>query len=103
VPGTHSAAYEHNGTALVRNVELPASYNHVFVPMTRSLADDPALRDWLNAYVPGRDNGDPPGADEGRATNALFAADVWFSIKKHWCLEAQRLVGAQNPAAAEVH
>jgi len=97
LPGTHSAAYEHNGTAIVRNVELPASYNHVFVPMTRSLADDPALRDWLNAYVPGRDNGDPPGADEGRATNALFAADVWFSIKKHWCLEAQRLVRAQNP------
>jgi hypothetical protein len=22
----------------------------------------------------------------------LWAADVWYSIKKHWCLEAQRLV-----------
>jgi len=100
VPGTGSATYGHNGTAIVRNVELPASYNHVFVPMTRSLADDPALRAWLNAYVPGRDNGDPPGADQGRATNALFAADVWFSIKKHWCIEAQRLIRAQAPGGA---
>jgi hypothetical protein len=26
----------------------------------------------------------------------LWAADVWYSIKKHWCLEAQRLVRAER-------
>ena len=26
--------------------------------------------------------------------NLLHAADIWFSVKKHWCLEAQRLVRA---------
>jgi hypothetical protein len=26
----------------------------------------------------------------------LWAADVWHSIKKHWCLEAQRLIRAQR-------
>jgi len=96
-----SAAYEHNGTATVRNVELPVTYSHVFVPVTQSLATDSAMRDWLNAYAPGRDNGEPPGSAEGRATNAMFAADVWFSIKKHWCIEAQRLVRAKAKGAAQ--
>jgi hypothetical protein len=26
----------------------------------------------------------------------LWAADVWHNIKKHWCLEAQRLIRAQR-------
>jgi len=31
--------------------------------------------------------------------NVLWAADVWFSIKKHWCIEAQRLIRARHAAA----
>ncbi len=77
-------------------MSLPSSYNHVFVPMTQALASDAAMRDWINAYVPGADNGNPPGADEGKGTNAFWAADVWFSIKKHWCIEAQRLIRAKQ-------
>jgi hypothetical protein len=77
------------------------TYSHVFVPVTQSLSTDSAIRDWLNAYAPGRDNGEPPGSAEGRATNAMFAADVWFSIKKHWCIEAQRLVRAKVKGAAQ--
>jgi hypothetical protein len=96
--GPGSAPYHHNGTAQVRNVSLPSSYNHVFVPMTQALASDAAMRDWINAYVPGADNGNPPGADEGKGTNAFWAADVWFSIKKHWCIEAQRLIQAKQAA-----
>ncbi|MEP6942497.1 MAG: hypothetical protein ABI981_06155 [Betaproteobacteria bacterium] len=99
-PGAGSAAYEHNGTAAVRNVELPVTYSHVFVPVTQSLATDPSMRDWLNAYAPGRDNGEAPGSAEGRATNALFAGDVWFSIKKHWCIEAQRLIRSKTTGTA---
>jgi adenylosuccinate lyase len=34
------------------------------------------MRDWLNAYVPERDNGEAPGSSEGRATNSLFAAEA---------------------------
>ena len=32
------------------------------------------------------------------ATNVMFAADVWHSIKKHWCLEAQQLIRARRAA-----
>lgn len=97
--GPGAAPYRHNGTAQVRNVSLPSTYNHVFVPLTQALASDAEMRDWLNAYVPGADNGMPPGADEGRGTNAFWAADVWFSVKKHWCLEAQRLIRAKQLAS----
>ncbi len=97
--GPGAAPYHHNGTAQVRNVSLPSTYSHVFVPLTQALASDAKMRDWINAYVPGADNGNPPGVDEGRGTNAFWAADVWFSIKKHWCLEAQRLIRARQMAS----
>ena len=32
--------------------------------------------------------------------NILWAADVWYSIKKQWCLEAQRLVRAKRQLSA---
>ena len=95
---TAKAAYRHNGTAEVRNVRLPGTYNHVFIPLTERVKDDPAMRDWLNAFVPGADNPEPPGLVEGRAYNALWTGDVWFSIKKHWCVEAQRLIRARRAA-----
>ena len=94
-PGTDGAdLYHHNGTAEVRNVVLPETYDHVFVPVTQSLAADPATRAWLNAFVPDANNGPPPGTSSGHDKNAFWAADVWFSIKKHWCIEAQRLIRA---------
>lgn len=96
-PGSeNSNLYHHNGTAQVRNVTLPGNYSHVFVPVTQSLAADPKMRDWLNAFVPGADNGQPPVASGGRDEHAFWAADVWFSIKKHWCIEAQRLIRARR-------
>jgi hypothetical protein len=96
-PGPENATlYQHNGTAVVRNVTLPGTYSHVFVPVTQALAADPKMRDWLNAYVPGADNGQPPGARDGHDNNALWAADVWFSIKRHWCIEAQRFIRARR-------
>lgn len=98
-PGRDAAQlYHHNGTATVRNVTLPGSYNHVFVPVTQALAADPEMRAWLNAFVADTDNGQPPGAVNGRDNNAFWAADVWFSIKKHWCIEAQRLIRARRAA-----
>lgn len=100
-PGADSSSlYRQVGSAAVRNVTLPGSYSHVFVPETQALPADPKIRKWLNDFVPGKENGPPPGADEGRANNALWAADVWFSIKAHWCKEAQRLIRARRSAVA---
>lgn len=90
--------YRASGAAKVRNIELPASYSHVTVAATADLVEDPAMREWLNAYVPGQNNGFPANAVS--VTNALWAADVWYSIKKHWVLEAQRFLRAKNAAAA---
>lgn len=91
--------YVANGKAAVRNVRLPAAYNHVMVPVTHALAENPEVRRWLDAYVPGREGaaGDPPEVAGG---NVLWAADVWHSIKRHWVLEAQRLVRARRGLAA---
>ena len=96
-PGA-SRNFQHNGTAKVRNVELPATYSHVFVPLVGSLADEPQVRDWINDYVPGdaRDASSLPG---DAALHVLWAADVWYSIKKHWCLEAQHWVRARRANA----
>jgi len=83
--------YVPNGKATVRNVQLPATYNHVFVPVTAHLAQDPAMRRWVDAYVPNAE-GKPAAVPDGPNDNALWAADVWHSIKKHWALEAQRFI-----------
>ncbi len=41
-----------SGTAVVRNTWLPADYAHVTVPATRDLLQSPAMRAWIEAYVP---------------------------------------------------
>jgi hypothetical protein len=87
--------YENNGTAIVRNITLPAATNHVLVPVTYDLAQNPPVRKWLNDYTPGRDIG-ATDLPEGTGGAALWAADVWYSIKKHWTLEVQRLVRARR-------
>jgi hypothetical protein len=83
----------------VRNVTLPAEYSHVFVPATAHLAESAAMRAWINDFDPDSKAGRSP-LPEGDASNVLWAADVWHSIKKHWCLEAQRLLRAPRRAPA---
>jgi pimeloyl-ACP methyl ester carboxylesterase len=100
IPGDPIAAgatpFESTGAAKVRNVTLPAEYSHIGLPRVASLATDPKARAWLDAYVP--DRTPPPAADAGfDATNAVHAADVWNSVKRHWCREAQRLAAARTP------
>ena len=89
--------YQPQGATRVRNVELPGTYSHVFVPQTAHLADDVAMRDWLNAYQP--DQPAPLPTQAQSTDNSLWAADVWFHIKKHWVLEAQKVVRAQRDLA----
>ncbi len=95
LPGA-GATYRASGSAKVRNVRLPASYSHVTVAATAHLAEDPAMREWLNDYRPGMTDGFPVTAKS--TENALWAADVWYSIKKHWVLEAQKVVRAKRAA-----
>ena len=97
-PGMSDASqYRRAGEAKVRNVVLPLTYNHMMVPITHRLAADANTRDWINAYLPG--NTEEPQAPSGLSGyNILWAADVWFSIKKHWCLEAQHLIRARRAA-----
>jgi hypothetical protein len=89
--------YENSGKDNVRNVVLPASYNHVMVPATRDLSQDAKVRDWINAFVPGT-NADPSMLPGEAPLHVMWAADVWYSIKKHWCLEAQALIRARRVA-----
>lgn len=90
--------YAAAGAARVRNVRLPAYYNHVTVPSTAHLVEHPAIRDWINAYVPGN-TAAPPLEVGARTENIVFAADVWHSVKKQWCLEVQRLIRAKRNMA----
>jgi hypothetical protein len=87
--------YEANGTAKVRTVRLPPTYNHVTVPSTSHLADNKAIRDWINNYKPS-DEPELTVEFDTSSANILWAADVWHSVKKQWCLEAQRLIRAKR-------
>jgi hypothetical protein len=96
--GGEGDTFHANGTAKVRNVTLPATYNHITLPLTQDLPRDPKTKDWINAYLPGSD-ADPSDLPGDAALHVLWAADVWYSIKKHWCLEAQRLIRAHRADA----
>ena len=82
------------GTANVRNVRLPAAYSHLYVVNTARLGAEPNARAWINAWTPALTGKDPPaGIDQ---ENIQWAADVWYSIKQHWVIEAQRFVRARR-------
>jgi hypothetical protein len=85
--------YRATGTASVRNVTLPASYSHIGLPRALHLATNAATRAWIDAYVPGAAPAPPADAD---TDNLLHAADIWHSVKKRWCLEAQRALRAAH-------
>jgi len=100
IPGFEgSASYASSGTAKVRNLILPATYDHVDAPYILDLADIPAARAWLEAYHPDKVMPAPPPEAEDFAI--VWAADIWYSVKKHWTLEAQRLVRARRAALGQ--
>jgi hypothetical protein len=80
-------------------VTLPAEYGHVGLPLAAHLAANPATRDWISGYSPQRASPPPPAGADLDTRNLLHAADIWFSVRKHWCLEAQRLVRAKRARA----
>jgi len=88
-----SDPYVATGSATVRNVILPAAYTHIGLPDTRHLATDPITRAWIEAYVPDGNAALPDDAGVD-ITNLVHAADIWHSVKRHWTIEARRLVAA---------
>ncbi len=87
-----------SGTAEVRNVRLPTHYKHGSIPDTRHLLATPELREWINHFDPGQPPTEEPAFDVA-SHNILWAADVWYSIKKHWVRELQRSIQARRAAA----
>ena len=92
-----SEAYRATGSAQVRNVTLGAATSHIAMPRARALALDTVTRAWIDAYRPGQNVPLPADATVD-TSNLLHAADIWFSVKKHWCIEAQRLIRARRGA-----
>jgi len=90
---------------VVRNVWLPKEYKHCAIPDTKHLLDDPKMMDWINGYRPADEPVTRPNLDvplPGDSSNIIWAAEVWFHIKKHWVLELQRRIRAQ-PQIASYH
>jgi hypothetical protein len=86
--------YRATGLATVRNVMLPSDYGHITLPLARHLADDPATRQWIGSFDPTVQPAEPPAMPGADLRNIVLAADIWFSVKKSWCLEAQRYARA---------
>jgi hypothetical protein len=68
---------------------LPARYLEHGVTSLR----DPGA--WIEAYVPDNPSALKPLPD-GPDEHVMFAADVWYGLKKHWALEAQSFVRARR-------
>jgi hypothetical protein len=95
-PANHFKA---SGTAVVRNVWLPSGYRHGRIPDTKHLLQSQAMKDWINNYHASCEPVVHPKLDvlfEGDSRHILWAADVWYSIKKHWVLELQRSLLAER-------
>ena len=88
--------YRATGSARVRNVTLPADYGHLTLPLARHLAEDSRTRRWIANFDPRVQPSAPPAIAGADLRNIVHAADIWFSVKKHWCLEAQQLVRASR-------
>jgi hypothetical protein len=94
--GDGSSRFTNGGKARVRNVTLPAAIAHVTAPVSADLPDKPAMRAWIDAYTPGTTATPPAGSED----NLLWVADVWWSVKKYWAIEAQRLIRAKRAGTA---
>ena len=87
--------FEPTGTAHVRNVRLRTGTNHFNTPSTQQLLDQPEAIEWIYNYVP-TDELTLDGGFGSDDSHVQWAADVWYSIKKHWVLELQRAIQAQR-------
>lgn len=80
--------YRASGEAQVRSVVLPAGYSHIDIPRAAHLAADPRIRGYVESWS-AASTAQPP---DGDTANLVHAADIWHSVKRHWCLQARRLL-----------
>lgn len=90
---TGTGPYQSVGTATVRNIQLSLATSHINAFRMDGLAQDPDTRAWISAYRPSPPP-DPQSVPD--ASNITQAADIWYSIKKHWCAEAQRVLAPKR-------
>ena len=84
------------GSARVRNVALPSGCSHLGILRTEELAENPETRAWIQRYVPSSEAPEWTGNLEGSHPNILLAADLWYSIKKHWCMGLKEWIFARD-------
>jgi hypothetical protein len=99
LPGLHH--YYPLGSAVVQNIELPAGL-HIATPLTEHLAKNIVTREWINKYVPSKQGADLPQGHDVDKRNLLFAAEVWYRIKKYWCIELQQLIRAKEKSNVDL-
>jgi hypothetical protein len=90
--------YYSTGTAVVRNVRLPASSAHLTIPEAKSLLNSQEIKEWIDNYQPTiQASGTTEWSQKFglKSARILWAAEVWYGIKKHWVLELQRLINAR--------
>jgi hypothetical protein len=83
------------GSAEVYNIELPAGL-HIATPLTEHLARDAVTREWINNYAPSKKGMKIILGPDVDTKNLRFAAEIWYRIKKYWCIELQQLILAQG-------
>jgi hypothetical protein len=84
--------YMATGSCAVRNVMLPSSYSHIGAPIMEHLPRQPSTRQWIVDWQPGAH---PPVPQDADVRNLALAADLWYSIRKHWCVEGQHQLKAR--------
>jgi hypothetical protein len=80
-----------------RAIALTCSYHSI--PYTSHLLKSQQIKNWINNYQPRCGSVEAPDLDvqfDADSSHILWAADVWYSIKKHWVLELQRLIRAKS-------
>ena len=84
---------------MVRTVRLPTAYAHGAIPDTEHLLKSQGMKDWINNFDPQKN----PLLEkfDGDSKHIIWAGDVWYSIKKHWVLELQRMVQAKRALARQ--
>jgi hypothetical protein len=89
-----------NGTARVRNIQLPSAWEHGAVPDTKHLLKSQEIMDRINAYRPSPEcHVVVPENEETMRADTLYlfwAQDVLFSVKKQWVRELQALIRSRR-------
>lgn len=91
--------FKATGRAMVRNVWLPSNYKHGSIPNTDHLLKSQQIRDWINAYKPSEEDVSHPQVNvsfDSDSSHILWAAEMWYTIKKHWVLELQHSIRAHR-------